>query len=179
VVRLGVALSAHVVPFQRSIICRVNGASGYCAKPTAIHDDDVTQETLRSESPVIPSGFAVAITVKLVPSYFSAIAGAALPPRVPTATQNVVLVHDTPDRYPLDPAGAASSVQADPFHDSAKGDPPDVPCTPTARQNVVLAHDTPAKLLEGLFAAVGVVSTDHAVPFHFMLSGDLAVTWPE
>ncbi len=75
-------------------------------------------------------------------------------PWFPTATQLVVLTHETPCRKPL--TVVVSSDQVAPFHVSMGS-----PFVPTAKHRVVLGHDT------SLSAPSCWLSTiDHDVPFH-------------
>src|SRR5215472_7005097 len=85
---------------------------------------------------------------------------------LPTASQAVAAVHDTPDNpLPVAPAGlgVAWSFHAVPFHPSAsvpEGEPP------TAWQASEARHDTPPRLVNLLPPGLGVGWSFHAVPFH-------------
>src|SRR5579863_1404915 len=83
--------------------------------------------------------------------------------------QAVADVQDTPENWPNVPGSAAPgrSVQAVPFHDSARVVPDRVPSArPTAIQADAEVQDTLAKVFCGSAGESGVGWTRHAVPFH-------------
>src|SRR5262249_38210437 len=91
----------------------------------------------------------------------------------PTARQARAEVHDTPYRPPLVPPegfGAVLTVQAVPFHASAKGTPLGAAASsyiPTAMQALAALHDTAKRPLPVAPLGFGLVLTIQAVPFHF------------
>ncbi len=90
---------------------------------------------------------------------------------LPTAAQARADVHDTPYRPPLVPPagfGAVLTVQAVPFHTSAKGTPLGAAASsymPTAMQVLAVLHDTAKRPLFVAPLGFGVVLIVQAVPF--------------
>ena len=96
---------------------------------------------------MLPGGTAIVWTAQEEPFHVSAkfVPSLLFPTsKSPTASQNVVLTHETPSRY-VDPAPAgvatATSFHAVPFHSSPKARPFAL-SYPTLMQNVEVAHDT-------------------------------------
>jgi hypothetical protein len=111
------------------------------------------------------------ISAQLVAFHSSPNDWACSPParsKVPTATQLLVLAHDTlASELPnLSGFGLATKDHCVPFHCSTSVGCDTVPVRllPTAKQLVVLAHDTPRSVPPPV--SFGIVLTDQLVPSH-------------
>jgi hypothetical protein len=116
------------------------------ASPTARQNVALVHETLRSpDARLLKNPSVGEESVHVVPFHISMTDdGGTPPPQLPTAAQNVVLVHETALRLVATPGptfGAATTDHTEPFHISDKADvsPPE---PPTAMQNVVLRQST-------------------------------------
>ena len=81
--------------------------------------------------------------------------------------QALAVVHDTPLNWAPGTLGVFWIDHAVPFHTSASEELPEpVVAAPTAMQNVAEAQETPVSVADSAPAGLGVLRTDHAVPFH-------------
>src|SRR5665213_277493 len=115
------ATSVHVVPFQDSV--NVSSATWLKDLPTAIQLFGVAQDT--PKSPALSTGFGLSVTAQLVPSQISTsvVSVEFAAPRMPTATHDCALAHETPKRRSVvsPGSGLAATDQSVPFQDSIKG----------------------------------------------------------
>jgi hypothetical protein len=176
----GLATAVHVVPFHISASVRVS-PFWY---PTAMQKTALRHDTaLKTVSPGA-ARFGVVTVDHAVPFQCST-RGAKVEETVwlPTATQNVALVHATPvNDAPVDPAGmtAATTDQAVPFHCSKKGSGADgCRWNPAATQNEVLVHETVLRIVSVEPAVLGLGATAQDEPFHCVISAWLweETTW--
>jgi len=149
---LGVVSIDQLVPSQDSTsICWYEQADAphSVSAPTAMQLVALVHETLPSAS-LLEGGEGVDITDQVVPSQDSirglSVGEVPLTLAKPTATQSVVLTHDTlPRSLPSPGLGLGTTDQTDPFQDSASVVAA-LLSFPTAMQKVVLVHDTLLRL---------------------------------
>jgi hypothetical protein len=127
-----------------------------------------------------PFGLGVAWIDQALPFQTSANGTKPVPPfELPTASQAVEDVHDTPFRKLLAAPlgfGVVSSVHALPFQPSAiVVVPPASESYPTAVQTVGDGHDTELSELLVLPAGFGLDCTAHAAPFHISTNVNVVV----
>jgi len=117
--------------------------------------------------------FGVEPTVHFVPFQLATTVCAVLIDR-PTATQNVVVGHETPSSvFPAAPAGSATVDHFAPFQRSASGGPLRAPVVPTAKQLVTLAHDTAPR--DEPSVGLGLPVRIQVVPFQRSVNGRVPV----
>ena len=176
VLGLGVGCTVHVEPSQDSakvppsvpLVC-----------PTAWHALAEVHDTPHRRRAV---GAGVGTTVQLVPSQRSVSAALVVWPLlevamiVPTATQAVVVVQDTPSSSGSRPStigvGVGSIVHWVPSQDSARVPLPSRPLSlPTAVHAVADVQDTASRTLAVAFGGVGVGWTVQDEPFQRSANG--------
>jgi hypothetical protein len=171
----GTFSSAQLVPFHRSAR----------PEPTAVHADEAVQETLLSSANV-PAGLGVAWMAQLLPFHTSArVAKLGPVSELPTASQELVDVHETPASWLLAAPltlGVDWMDQLLPFHTSASVvlvEP--VVAWPTALHALQDVQDTPPDPLSFAPLGLGVDWMDQLLPFHTSASVcvvELGVAWP-
>lgn len=115
--------------------------------------------------PVATDGSTVVSLVQELPFQDRARVRVRLPSKyAPTATHDVVLTHDTPDRLlneVCDPLGLGTIVHPLPFHISVSVDSLGASNSPTAMQNVGPTHDTASRVCAWVDDVLALGTIDH------------------
>src|SRR5215468_4252879 len=170
---LGVCWMLQFVPFHRSASVPTGLPALSVRAPTAVQNEGGVQDTPAKKLPGAPEGAGTGWICHRVPSHRSATSPVGKPELskdVPTAMQNMLAAHETPNRaVPGAPAGLGVGwmVQVVPFHRSARvpvGLPKLSVRAPTAVQATADVQDTAARKPPP--AGLGVCWMGHFAPSH-------------